>query len=211
MSKYKPRIYPAVGERFTRLTYLEAEDHSPSGKSVGLFRCDCGIEKSIIIASIRSGLTLSCGCYNSEKTVLMYTKHGDAAGKKTAEYSVWEGLRKRCRNENDSHFHMYGGRGIEVCSRWDDFANFLSDMGRRPSGAHSIERIDTNGNYEPENCRWATTVEQANNTRRNVYVTINGQHMSLADACGGSKTSFYQTVYSRHVRLGWPIERALSQ
>lgn len=209
MSERRPRIYPAVGERFTRLTYLEPEDHSPSGKSVGLFRCDCGVEKPIIIASIRSGLTLSCGCYNSEKTVLMYTKHGARSnGERQPEYSVWEGMRARCRNPKDSHFHLYGGKGVSVCERWNSYANFLDDMGRRPSDLHSIERNDSNGNYEPSNCRWATQIEQCNNTSRNRFVEIDGQRMTLAQACGGTG-GCYQKVYARHVKLGWPIEKAL--
>lgn len=115
--------------------------------------------------------------------------HGQAGpgGKKsTPEYRVWTSMRSRCRDKNVSSYAHYGGRGIAVCARWDRFANFFADMGERPSPAHSIDRIDNDGPYSPENCRWATAREQRENQRadgRNsvVKLTIGGVTRTVAD------------------------------
>lgn len=121
-------------------------------------------------------------------------------------------MRQRCTNPNDSSYHNYGGRGVTVCARWDNvddgFQNFLSDMGRRPSRRHSLERIDTNGNYEPGNCCWATAKEQANNTRRNRRFEYKGQQFTisqLAELAGIQRG----TMRFRLVELGLSVEEAV--
>ena len=136
------------------------------------------------------------------------TVHGNARrGHKASEYLVWIAMRQRCGNPNNKKFPDYGGRGISVCGRWDDYSAFAGDMGARPSRRHTIERIDTNGDYEPSNCRWATFKEQANNTRRNIRVSVGGEAMTLKQAVerfGGR----YGTVLAR-VHAGVPVEQAL--
>lgn len=88
------------------------------------------------------------------------------------EYSVWRTMRARCSKPSHNRYYLYGGRGISVCERWQKFENFIADMGRRPSEKYSIDRVDADGNYEPDNCRWATAKERANNRRNNIHVGI---------------------------------------
>ena len=101
--------------------------------------------------------------------------------RRTPEYHCWAAMLARCRNPNTPGYKNYGGRGITVCDRWAVFSNFIEDMGRRPSDRHSLDRIDTNGNYCPENCRWATTKQQARNKVRTTFVVYRGEKRLLAD------------------------------
>lgn len=123
--------------------------------------------------------------------------HGHSfVGKVSRVYNVWHSMRQRCFNKNSASYPIYGGRGITVCDRWQAFENFLEDMGDPPVGT-SIERKDNNGNYEPDNCRWATKVEQGNNRRDNRYVILSGQRMTVAQATriiGYSPESLYRSL-----------------
>lgn len=132
-------------------------------------------------------------------------KHG---GRKTDEYRIWRHMRTRCENQNCDAYHSYGGRGIKVCDRWLEFKNFIADMGNRPSKSHSIDRIDTHGNYEPSNCRWATMKTQQRNRTNNVVYTHNGITASLAELCEINNCK-YKTVHMRLTK-GASIELALT-
>lgn len=129
-------------------------------------RCSCGVFKDISGSSLRRGVTLSCGCMRSEMIAASNTKHGHTnfRGYRSKTYSVWAGMKKRCSNPKAAFYANYGGRGIKVCERWQDFRNFLADMGEAQEGM-SIDRVDVNGNYEPGNCKWSTAKEQATNRR----------------------------------------------
>lgn len=132
-------------------------------------RCSCGTEKVVQGSNLRSGHSQSCGCLMRE----VVTTHGRYL---TRQYRAWSGMIARCHSPKNGGFKHYGGRGISVCKRWRSFENFLADMGERPGPKHSIDRIDTNGNYEPENCRWATNAEQQLNKRttRNSILGVTG-------------------------------------
>lgn len=117
-------------------------------------------------------------------------------------------MRQRCGNPNNAAWRYYGGRGITVCERWQTFANFIADMGRMPTPRHTIERIDVNGHYEPSNCRWATMTEQAQNTRRNHLITLDGVTRTLSEWCA-LRGIFKQTLRHR-LKAGWTIEQALT-
>lgn len=135
--------------------------------------------------------------------------HGHARKSgKTPEYVAWMKMRSRCNNANVPAYPEYGGRGIKVCARWDDFGKFLDDMGPRPSEDHSIDRIDPNGQYEPSNCRWASWKEQQRNRRNNLVVTFNGITATFAEHCERAGVP-YKTAHKRLVD-GASIEVAMS-
>lgn len=168
--------------------------------------CFCRCGNSIVASSnsIKTGNTTKC----------RYTcKYAAAERLKTnvfqkPEYRVWTGIRKRCNNEKCDDYPDYGGRGITICERWNDFKNFYEDMGPRPSKKHSIERDDVNGNYCPENCRWATNMEQANNRRNNRVLDYKNQSMTVSHWACLLKMNPY-TLYDR-LDNGWSVEKALT-
>lgn len=158
------------GQRFSRLRVLYYE-----GLTKWVCRCDCGKKKAVLAASLKKGNTKSCGCLHKEGITLRLRKHGMSGANLTPEYQTWTNVKQRANNRNGKYYSRYGGRGIGICERWNhSFANFLEDMGERPSPQHSIERIDNDKGYSPENCRWATVKEQNRNTRQNNQVTYKG-------------------------------------
>jgi hypothetical protein len=126
---------------------------------------------------------------------------------KSPEHCAWVGMRQRCNNPKKREFRHYGGRGISVCVRWSFFANFLSDMGLRPTDQHSIDRIDVNGNYEPGNVRWAIKQEQAENTTVAKFLTYKGETKTMS---GWERTrGFSKGTICRRLKSGWTIDEAI--
>lgn len=128
-------------------------------------------------------------------------------GYKTPEYHIWRQMRQRCQNPNAAYYSFYGARGIKVCKRWEDFSNFLEDMGKKPSPKHSLDRIDNSGDYEPGNVRWATRKEQAQNRRPGYLTTYNGRTQSLKD--WAKELGVRPALLYERKMAGWPLERIL--
>ena len=136
-----------------------------------------------------------------------YKHGGTTQHTKTPEYIVWCGMRDRCRNPNNKRFARYGGRGINICTRWEDFALFREDMGLRPSPKYAIERIDNDGNYEPGNCRWATKTEQAANQAHTHLLTAFSK--TLPVTAWARELGISRTTIRDRLRRGWSPEEAL--
>jgi hypothetical protein len=191
-----------VGRKFGQLTVLsESEEEFPMRKCV----CDCGEVVLRSIASLKSEnpMCLPCslrGAWEAKRTHGMW---------QTPEYRAWAHIKDRCFNPSTIEFHNYGGRGITMCEEWrNSFADFLRDVGLRPSKKHSIDRINNDGNYEPGNCRWATKKQQVRNTRKNVYFTHNGVTKLLIEWSEDVGMSPYTLAY--RIKAGWSSEKVLS-
>jgi hypothetical protein len=201
-----------VPERFGRLTTVGPVFYV-CGQRLQVCACDCGKCVIVHLSNLTQAKTRSCGCLNAEKRRTSGIKHGHVAnGKWSLTYKSWAAMTQRCQYAQSNRYYRYGGRGIEICERWigrDGFANFLADMGERPSKHHTIDRIDNDGNYCPENCRWATREEQMRN-RSNARI-LTHQGISQTVAAWSSQTGMDRhTIVSRIDVLGWSVDKALT-
>ena len=197
------------GSNFDRWTVLSFAGKRQNGNEYWNCKCSCGTERQVSVSGLKSGRSRSCGCYSAEVAGLHVVRHGCTRNrKKSPEYVTWQSILNRCRNEKNSRYKDYGGRGIIICDRWaESFQIFLDDMGTKPTPNHSIDRVDNNGNYCPENCRWSTKKEQSRNTRSNRILTCNGRSQCIAAwAC---ELGVNHEVIRTRLKLGWSTEDAL--
>lgn len=203
------KIIDLTGNIYGRLTVLKF-DHIKDSRAYWLCQCSCGKTSTVSKHELErkdGRSTKSCGCLKEEARIKRCVTHGDT---KSKEHRTWMSIKARCHRVTQAHYFNYGGRGIIVCDRWRySYENFLSDMGRAPSPKHSIGRINNDGNYEPGNCRWEDSFQQANNTRGNVPVTINGKTQNLRH--WAKEMGIHEnTLYNRINQMGWTPEQAVT-
>lgn len=186
------------GKKFGRLVVVERSHQDNHNKYHWRCNCDCGKETLVVTGQLINGRTKSCGCLHKEVVSKTFTTHGLS---KIPEFDVWAALIQRCTNKNNKKYSDYGGRGITVCDRWiNSFEAFYHDMGPRPSPDLSIDRMDNDRGYYPENCKWATDKEQAMNkrVRKSSVSGVNGVVWSERDKLWYS----YITVNKKYTYLG---------
>lgn len=206
----KSRIKDITGLRFGRLVAVRRTRTNKHGQSIWGFVCDCGASCERHIGAVSSGNTQSCGCLFLESATTRARKHGQSH---LAEYHVWHDMLRRCNKPSCSSYSNYGGRGIKVCQRWSSsFDAFLLDVGYRPQAESGyridLDRRNNEGDYEPDNCRWISHIDNCNNSRRVKTITFNGTSMSQSQ--WSRHLGFRNhTIYNR-LKLGWTVEAALT-
>ncbi|MHB1098433.1 MAG: hypothetical protein ACYCZR_02645 [Burkholderiales bacterium] len=218
------KLIDITGQRFGRLLVLEKMPPRKGGGSDWLCQCDCGKTRVVIGSNLRKGHTTSCGCAATEwaskmganptfieKRAKSTEKHGNKKRSgATVEYKTWLGMKRRCYDIRYKDYPNWGGRGIQVCDKWrESFEQFLADMGARPPGKYSIDRINPDGNYAPENCRWATIQEQGAENKRNLKaIEIDGiEFASLKAACKHFNQGY--TMVVERIKSGCSVESAI--
>lgn len=169
-------------------------------------RCACGVERYVSKEHLVSKASVSCGCMKAAIASIRIKTHDKS---KTLIYKVWGSMKQRCQNPKDKAYHYYGGRGIEVCERWQKFENFYADMGNTPFEGATLDRVDNSKNYSPENCRWATQTQQANNTRANNWITYGGRTQTLSSWAAELNLA-PSSLCARLGKLGWSVSKSLS-
>jgi len=194
-----------ISQKFGRLTVIAKIGPGKTPKKVyWLCRCECGGETVTTTGNLRSGFARSCGCLQKERAKEAKTTHGL---RYTAEYKIWLKMKDRCLNPANKDFADYVTRG--VCERWlNSFEAFYEDMGPRPTPKHTLERLDNNLGYSPDNCVWATQTQQAQNKRTTIRITFQGKTLCLAEWSRILNIG-YLTLLGR-LRAGWPVEKAFT-
>ncbi len=196
-----------IGKRFGRLTVIKFSHRDKSKKHIfWLCKCNCGNIIKTTKDRLQKGDTKSCGCLRKELTQLRFTKHKMSG---SSIYHRWQHMKNRCLKIDDKAYKNYGGRGIKVCDRWLKFENFYEDMSIGYKIELTLDRIDNNGNYCKENCRWATRKEQGRNTRRNKIITYQRKTLCMKEWAKELNMKYGCLWY--RLNAGWSIEKAFTQ
>ena len=199
MSKLKNMLNTTHG----RLTVVARDIDNNDRKARWICNCLCGNTTTVIGSKLRNGSTKSCGCFARDNPSNLL--HGCS---KTKIYNTWYRMKYRCYNPKYVRYDRYGGRGIKICKRWHKFGNFLEDMGHTPTQKHSIDRVDNNKDYCPENCVWATSTEQTRNTSGNRNITFNSRTQCVA--AWSDEIGIKAKIIYRRLDDGWLIDQALN-
>jgi hypothetical protein len=191
-----------AGQKFGRLLVIERAGVSKHRMALWKCVCDCGKITVVSTGTLTTGQTKSCGCLRIEKTSSHHLS-------RTLAYRVWGGMMARCYNPKSNRYESYNGRGIGVCHRWHELEAFVEDMGQPPSGHYSIERINNDGDYEPSNCKWGTSKEQARNRRSTLWIEYHGETKSLAEWTEELGIN-YKNTWKRITQRNWSVMRAFA-
>ncbi len=204
-----PALRNLSNQTFGRLNVISRSGSDPKGKATWVCLCECGTEKIVTGQTLLDGSTKSCGCLNAEQKREICVKRNTTHGmRRTKEYAAWTDMNTRCTNPNSVKYPRYGARGISVCERWNKFESFFEDMGSAPSLKHTLDRIDSNGMYCIDNCRWATQSTQQNNRTNNRLITHNGETHTLQE--WSKLTNIPRKTISNRIDRGWESAKALS-
>lgn len=199
-----------TGNKFGRLTVVKKIGGTKYGNVSWECLCDCGNTTIVTGSHLNSNHTTSCGCYQRQRASEASLQHGHSLnGVMSPTYGSWSHMKTRCNNPNYPFFENYGGRGITYCERWSKFDNFLEDMGERPKGRYSLERIDNEGNYEPSNCKWIPLGNQAYNTTRSANLTYKGKTKCMAEWAKILNVSYWKIKYRR--KKGVPFNEIVAE
>lgn len=188
-----------TGKTFGRWTVIKRGGYSKDKRILWECRCNCGTEKLVVGYDLRHLKSKSCGCLKTD----YFTIHGLS---RTRVYGAWNKMKGRCEYNSNPSYKDYGGRGIKVCERWHSFENFFADMGHPPLEL-TLDRIDNNGDYEPDNCRWATRKVQQNNNRQNRKIKFNGMTKTIAE--WAQVRGIKAPTIGHRIKRGWNPEKAL--
>lgn len=194
------------GEIFGRLTVTSPKSGYRHNTWYHTVKCECGVMREVAHSNLVLGKSKSCGCLSREITGKRAATHGMS---KSPEYMTWNRMWSRCTNPVVDRYPLYGGRGIAICKEWEKFESFYADMGPKPSAKHSIGRIDNDGNYCKENCRWETAEEQQSNTSTNVFIEHEGVRLTISQwsrRIGVSAATLHQRQ-----RAGMPVDKILEK
>jgi hypothetical protein len=204
------KLIDLTGQRFGRLLIIERIENGKGRATMYLAQCDCGKFVKVRAGNIRKGVTTSCGCYHREIASQAH-KHGQARKKNSTRlYNIWCGMKTRCNSQNAMDYKYYGAKGIGVCKEWEQDFQTFSDWAIKNgyNDTLTIDRINSEGNYEPLNCRWVTMKEQRRNTRQNHYITFSGKTQLLTD--WSKETGIKTTTILNRLGRGWSIEKTLT-
>lgn len=195
-----------TGNKYNKLTVIKRVENAKDGETRWLCKCNCGNTTIVAASNLKNNNVKSCGCLNYENRWGIHFKS------KTRLYNILSGIKTRCLNKNNPTYKNYGGRGITVCQEWlDDFMNFYNwAIENGYEDKLTIDRIDNNGNYEPNNCRWVTPKVQSNNVRTNLIYEFNGKSHTLTEWCELYKMP-YKTVYRRIKTSNLSFEQAITK